>query len=356
MTEAIEVLVTGVGGGGVGAQILKALRLADTQYEITAVDLSSSASGFRSADHAETIPAASASSYVDAILDVCERRRVRVVFPGSEPELEQLSSHRDSFADRNILLPINTASLIETCFDKYRTMEALSAFGFAVPAYMQISTIQEASMFGHLPAVLKPSVGGGGSAHVYLAQERDEFLAYANHLLGLFPEFIAQEYVGTTDREYTIGVLSNMEGAVVNSIALRREIMTAVGNKLREPNRSGRPELGPMLAISSGFSQGTIGRLSEVVDRCEEMARALKSCGPLNIQGRLFNDEIYVFEINPRFSGSTSIRAMVGFNEPDYFVRRYILGERIPAHFPYHHGVIMRELTETLLEISDEPE
>ena len=62
-----------------------------------------------------------------------------------------------------------------------------------------------------------------------------------------------------------------------------------------------------------------------------------------------------MFEINPRFSGSTSIRAMVGFNEPDFFVRRYVFGDLVPVHFPYHHGVIMRELTETLLEISDEP-
>jgi len=356
MTKAVQVLVTGVGGGGVGAQILKALRLADTHYEITAVDMSSNATGFRSADRAETIPAASTSGYVDAILDVCERHRVRVVFPGSEPELKQLSSHRESFADRNIFLPINTASLIETCFDKNRTMEALGACGFAVPAYMQISTIQEASMFDHFPAVLKPSVGGSGSANVYLAQEQDEFLAYANYLLRMFPELIAQEYVGTADHEYTIGVLSNMEGAVVNSIALRREIMTGLGNKVREPNRSGRPELGPFLAISSGFSQGTIGRFSEVVDRCEEMARALNSCGPLNIQCRLFNEEIYVFEINPRFSGSTSIRAMVGFNEPDFFVRRYILGDLIPEHFSYRRGVVMRELTETLIEISEDPE
>ena len=356
MTESVQVVVTGVGGGGVGAQILKALRLAETPYEITAVDMSSTATGFRTADHAETIPAASASEYVDALLDVCERHGARVVFPGSEPEVKKLSSHQERFADRNIVLPINTASLIETCLDKHRTMDALRGLGFAVPAYMQISTIEEASSFDHFPAVLKPSVGGSGSAHVYLAQERDEFLAYASHLLRLYPEFIAQEYVGSVDSEYTIGVLSDMEGTVVNSIALRREIMTGLGNKVREPNRSGRPELGPFLAISSGFSQGTIGRFTEVVDPCEEIARALGSRGPLNIQCRLFNEQIYVFEINPRFSGSTSIRAMVGFNEPDFFVRRYVFGDPIPERFPYHHGVIMRELTETLLEISDELE
>ena len=356
MTGAVQVLVTGAGGGGVGAQILKALRLADTRYEITAVDLSANASGFRMADHTAAVPAAGEDGYVDAILEVCERHGARVVFPGSEPELKALSASRARFADRKILLPVNTRSLIDTCFDKNRTMEALRSCGFAVPMHQQISAIEDALTFDRFPVVLKPSVGGSGSAHVYLAQERDEFLAYARHLLQIFPEFIAQEYVGTVDHEYTIGVLSDMEGTVVNSIALRREIMSGLGNRLREPNRSGRAELGPILAISSGFSQGTIGRFHEVVDKCEEMARVLKSRGPLNIQCRLFNDDIYVFEINPRFSGSTSIRAMVGFNEPDFFVRKYVLGDQIPAHFPYHRGIVMRELTEALLELSETPE
>ena len=30
-----------------------------------------------------------------------------------------------------------------------------------------------------------------------------------------------------------------------------------------------------------------------------------------------------MFEINPRLSGSTSLRALVGFNEPDLLVKRF---------------------------------
>ena len=34
-----------------------------------------------------------------------------------------------------------------------------------------------------------------------------------------------------------------------------------------------------------------------------------------------------MFEINPRFSGTTSLRAMVGYNEPDVLIRHHVLGE-----------------------------
>jgi len=38
---------------------------------------------------------------------------------------------------------------------------------------------------------------------------------------------------------------------------------------------------------------------------------------------------VEIFEVHPRFSGSTSIRAQVGFNEPDLLIRNYIHGEPI---------------------------
>ena len=69
----------------------------------------------------------------------------------------------------------------------------------------------------------------------------------------------------------------------------------------------------------------------------------------MNIQCRLVGDKVYVFEINPRFSGTTSLRAMVGYNEPDLLVRKHILGEEIEKHFTYREGVILRSLKETLI-------
>ena len=59
-----------------------------------------------------------------------------------------------------------------------------------------------------------------------------------------------------------------------------------------------------------------------------------------------------VFEINPRFSGTTSLRAMAGYNEPDVLIRRHVLNEAIEPHFAYRSGVILRGLSETMLDES----
>jgi carbamoyl-phosphate synthase large subunit len=51
------------------------------------------------------------------------------------------------------------------------------------------------------------------------------------------------------------------------------------------------------------------------------MAETLKSSGPLNFQGRLVGDQFYIFEINPRFSGTSFMRALSAFNEADLWIK-----------------------------------
>lgn len=342
-------MVTGVGGGGHGEQILKALRMASTDYEIVGSDMSPISSGLAAVDHPYLLPPAADADYLPALLAVCRKHGVRALFHGSEPELRVMSARREEIRAAGIFLPINPPDVIAVCMDKLRTMEALESRGFNVPAYRRVRHLEDALAFGRLPAVLKPSVGGGGSANTTIVQTEGELACAVTQMLAVFPEFLIQAYVGTVDQEFTVGVLTDMDGNLLNSIGVKRAILSSLSNSIKTPNRSGDASLGPMLAISSGVSQGEIGPFPEVTRPCEELALALGAKGPINIQCRLVQGKVCVFEINPRFSGTTSLRAMVGFNEPDILIRRHVLGETIPIRFPYRSGVIMRGLAETLV-------
>jgi carbamoyl-phosphate synthase large subunit len=349
LSKGAVVLVTGVGGGGIGEQILKALRLAPQKYEIVGCDASPQSTGLLTVDHPYLAPPARDPAYVPSLLALCKKHGARAVFPGSEPELRVISENRAAFESAGVFLPINPHQVIETCLDKDKTTQFLSAHGFATPRSVRIDEEADLAKVDFFPAVVKPYLGGGGSSDVTIAQDPGELLALAKLLLLGGRKLVVQEYVGTPEGEYTVGVLTAMDGRVLHSIALRRFILSALGNRLKTPNRTGRAELGPTLAISSGISQGEIGPYPEVTKVCEEIAAALGSRGPLNIQVRFVNGKVYVFEINPRFSGTTCMRAMVGYNEPDLLMREF-LGERIEARFPYRSGVILRGLQETLLE------
>lgn len=66
---AINVLVTGVGGGGHGEQILKALDLSTLELKLYGADMNAVSIGFASVEEAFVLPATGDPGYLDALLD-----------------------------------------------------------------------------------------------------------------------------------------------------------------------------------------------------------------------------------------------------------------------------------------------
>jgi carbamoyl-phosphate synthase large subunit len=348
VANLIPVLVTGVGGGGHGHEIVKALRLAG-RYRLVGVDMNEASVGFVDVDEAYVIPPATDPDYIEILLEICKRKQIKVVFHGSEPELKVISQQRHQFASMGVLVPINTPQVIELGMDKWQTMSFLKGCGFPIPTTKRIMSEEEISLDFPLPAVVKPFIGGGGSNNTFLVQDADEVLFACRFLLRQGLGVLVQEYIGTPDDEYTVGVLCTLDGELISSIALRRYILSGLSNRIKVPNRSTRKELTPVLAVSSGISQGVIDDFPDVRRACEAIAAAIQSRGPLNIQCRFVNGTLYPFEINPRFSGTTYIRALMGLNEPDLMIRHHLLGEVIPKPVQYQFGRVLRGLREEVI-------
>ncbi len=352
MKRDIFVMVTGVGGGGHGEQIIKALRLAKTRYKIIGSDISSCSKGLKEVDYPYIVPKATDPDYLDSIMRICRKHKVRALFHGSEPELIIMSRYRDLIESENIFLPINPQHVIDTCMNKFKTFEFLNAHGFSCPRTHVLSKLNDLSEWTEFPAIIKPFLGSGGSAHTFIVQNKWEAQAILKYMSSsrAASQIIIQAYKGTSESEFTVGVLFDMEGKLINSIAVKRNLTSSLSCRIRIPNRTKQRKFGSNLSVSTGISQGLIGKYPLITRPCERLAKVLGVKGPLNIQCRLQDNQVYVFEINPRFSGTTSLRAMVGYNEPDILIRRHVLGEKIKVHFPYKSGTIVRGLCETFFD------
>jgi carbamoyl-phosphate synthase large subunit len=343
------VLVTGVGGGGNGEQLVKSLRYAERNYRVIGADLTLDAARQSGADACIALPRANDPGYTPALLAACKQHGVEVILPGSEPEMRVLARDAALIRSQVKLLAVNDAELIETCSNKFKTTQFLQAHGFACPRSWLIDSLQASEQIDLFPIIVKPVVGGG-SQNVYLIQDRDELVMILGYLLRYFENVLVQEYVGSADQEFTVGVLFDGDGHLIHSIALNRFILSALSNRLRVPNRTGRAELGEVLAISSGVSQGRVDAFPHVTEYCEQIGLALGARYAINVQCRCIDGQPYAFEINPRFSGTSSIRAMLGFNEPDLLIRKHVLGEEIPLRAPYRHATVLRGLKEVIVE------
>jgi len=348
----INVLVTAMGGGGHGEQILKAIKLAEKgRYWVLGADANPNCPQFDMVDQSAVLPFANAPDYMERLYELIEKYQIKALFHGCEPELKIFAKHREAIEARGVFLPINPTEVIDLCMDKGETNRRLTELGFDSPRFTIIKNRSDLTTIDWFPVVVKPSVGGGGSANVYIAQNLRELNGLAEYLeLGENQiVFFIQEYVGTPDEEYTVGVLHDMDGEYINSIAVKRALTGQLNIRMSVPNRTGKVVLGPKLVISSGVSQGEIGRFPRVTEQCKAIAEAIGAKGPLNIQCRLVDGVVKVFEINPRFSGTTSLRAMVGYNEPDVLMRKHIEHESPKKDFEYSEANIVRSLIETKL-------
>ncbi|MCD4742023.1 MAG: ATP-grasp domain-containing protein [Desulfobacteraceae bacterium] len=345
--KRISVLVTGVGGGGVGQQIIKSLKLSKSNYEIIGTDIFPISKGLMEVDYPYTVPRATEKNYIDCLTAIIKKHQVKVLFPGSEPELKVISEQREKISSMGIYLPINPNHVIKICLNKFDTNKFLKNNGFYYPKTFRISSIDCLKKVDFYPAIIKQNTGSSGSINVFIVQNISELISLSKYLfLTSSSPFIAQEYVGNANDEYTVGVLISNDGEIINSIAVKRMILSGLGNKTLIKNNTTNTKLGDYLAISTGITQGEIGKFPEVTKQCEKIAIKMGCRSTVNIQCRLVENKIFVFEINPRFSGTTSFRAMVGYNEPDILIKKYVLNENVENYFEYQAGTIMRGFEE----------
>lgn len=303
-----RILIAGIGGGSLGIEIAKSLSLAG-RHHVMGCDVSPLAFGHYS-ENCEKTFLVSADDYVDDLLRLCAEEGVEVIIPGANSPASLISAAQERFEAAGILVAANTPEVVALASDKARCFEKLAQLGVAIPSTSRISG--DAS-FGEIsyPCVIKPSSDSGGSAFVFFARDAGEAKLYSAYLMNNGKDVVAQEYVSHENGEFTVGVLSDAAGEIEGVIALKRVFPAKLSIMA-----SGRDFL-----ISSGVSQGHIGLYKDVCDVAVEIARKFQSRGPFNVQGRVdAHGRFLPFEINPRFSASTYLRTLAGFNEVDHFI------------------------------------
>ncbi|WP_293341343.1 ATP-grasp domain-containing protein [Parvibaculum sp.] len=326
-------MVAGIGGASLGTEIGKCLALAGN-YEAFGCDISPTAYGLYDGSFKETFRI-DRENYISDVINACHASGAIWLIAGGEQPTALLSAAEAELADHGIALVANSPEIVRLFSDKAETFRKLGAAGFPIPR-TRLADGTEAIFAVGLPCIIKPATGSGGSASVFFAVTADEAHIYADFIRRSGGVPIAQEYVGLEEGEFTIGVLSLPDGNLAGSIALKRTLDAKLSLSYR--GRGG--------VISSGYSQGYIGDYCSLRQQAERIAETIGSRGPINIQGRVRDGVLIPFEINPRFSASTYLRALAGFNEIDIMLRFLIGGER-PGLLEVKSGWYLRSLTET---------
>ncbi len=324
MKRKYNFLITPLGGRNAGTEAFKGLKLTNIYNKIVATDITDFSYGKHVCRNFYLQPYASSSGYIKTIMKIVKKENIDIIIPGSDYELRALMNNWKKFREINVYLLINSPRVIDICMNKAKTMDFLkrNSFPFIKTRNLKIDKRNAVASFYELknelacPFIVKPNFYSGGSNAISIIQDKHDWNNLVEgSLRGSKQALIVQEYIDAADEEYTVGVMSDMSGGVISSFALKRDLSSAASVVLREKRKARKGKNKMPLIISSGISQGIASDFPEIRRFCENVAVKLKSTGPLNFQCRKCNGKIFIFEINPRFSGTTSIRAILGHND-----------------------------------------
>lgn len=317
-----RVLVTAV-GGNIGQGVVKALRAGRRDYFIVGTDMESRSAGFSVVDRACVTPGAGDDALAATLIEIVRAARIEAIYVCSPAELAFFSREQAALeAATGVRVLINPANVIRVGQDKFETATFLEAHGFASPetalAVDRAAVDRLIARWG-FPVIMKPR-GGWTAVNVFRLETR----AAIEAACVLVPELVVQRYLPDAEEEYTAGVVGSAAARTFAWIVLRRDLI-----------------------------QGTTYRTELVQDpavgaQMVALAQALGVEGACNFQFRAVDGQPFVFEINPRFSGTSGIRYLYGFNDPEMVFEHARLGQPIeqPVLRP---GVVLRYWNEVHL-------
>jgi carbamoyl-phosphate synthase large subunit len=332
-----KVLIAGLAGASLGTEILKCLSKAG-EYDIYGCDIASLAYGLYSSELVQSF-VIDRNNYIQSIVNICVANNIRYIIPGGEQPMVLLARFHEILKENNLVLVSNSFEIIELFSNKEKTFTYLNEIGVPTPRTQRVKNREDLRNMS-FPCIVKPSSGTGGSDSVFLATNLEECILYVELLIKNNREVIVQEYIDIDEGEFTIGVLSDSKANIIGSVAMKRIFDSKLSIAYK----------GTKGLISSGYSQGLIADFKEIRLQAEIIAKKVGSKGPFNIQGRLKNGILIPFEINPRFSASTHLRNLAGFNEIHLFLKNLILGENI-FEWKLNEGYYLRSFDETFIPL-----
>ena len=257
--------------------------------DVIAADASRLSAAARIADHAELVPGCTHPDFIDAMIELCVRRRAGLIVPTIDTELITFAANRDTFAAAGIVVSVSGGHAVEMAIDKIRFHAWLVANQLPTVATTTLEAALRDRVKWPLPLVVKPARGSSSIGVSVARTERD--LEFRSSEFGLIAQQLA---LGS---EYTADAWADQTGRC-RCVVLRRRVEVRAG------------EVSKAVTVRWPALEALITR---VVDSLPT------AYGAVTVQ--LFVEDgqpetARIIEVNPRYGGGYPLTWQVGAHFP----------------------------------------
>lgn len=234
------------------------------------------------------VPFGNQPNYLKIIGSLVKKWKIDCIVPGADEELLPLKNF--CVSQPNILAVIPDKEFISVCLNKKKLMAVLAKIGISRLLPYQTRTAVK------YPAIIKP-IFGRGSREVHAVNSSSQLAGYLKLYNKKFYEVLIQPYIG--GEEYTVSVIVNnlnkLIGVVPKKIILKKGI-----------TRAAVTEYNPLIKAV-----------------CKKIVDKMRPAGIFNVQLKVFENKVYIFEINPRLSTTAVLTDQAFGNEIELYFKYY---------------------------------
>ncbi|RZP19222.1 MAG: NAD-dependent epimerase/dehydratase family protein [Erythrobacter sp.] len=316
MSKVIRVLVT-CAGGGVGQSVVDSLKNYKETYFLIASDQRQYNFAIPDCDAFVELPSIFAPDYVQRVMKVCKDLDVDVLIPGHDQELELFALEREAFEAAGTAVVVSDHRLVKLLRNKLDWSREFRKKTDAVARSFSVDELPDRNDLP-FPMIAKPT-GGSASTGLHILHAAADAVDLPNDLVlqeFLFPPQSSPDYgvvKAAVDQKKALQVA---EVSVQLVYSLNGELLGRFASMNRLSN--GVPV--EIVPLDEDVIWNTVSQIEGILE-------GYNPRGPINLQGRVTDTGLVLFEMNPRFTGITGNRAQFGFNEVDAVCRNFVNGE-----------------------------
>lgn len=318
-------------GGGVGQSVISSCRLSRLPIHTIGLDTNPFAYGAYDCDQFEYIPSVHSENYISCLIDVCKSYSIDLIIPGLDDEILMFAQNKKRFESEGIKTIVSGQELIKLCRDKEQMSVVLNRVSNVFVSSYSKETITGDIESGKasFPLIAKPR-GGSASKGINIIHSHKDLAGIGKHHIIQELAIPAPE---DPNYQYYHRQIKKNKNPQVSEISI--QIVTDKhGNLLGKMASYNKLKDGIPIEVVPVDDK----RIWEVVDGLIPHFLELGLKGPLNIQGRLTEKGLKIFEMNPRFTGITGLRALMGFNEVESCLASWLDVKRDDISLKVNHN------------------
>ena len=243
--------------------------------------------------------------YIKKLLEISKKNFISIIIPTFDTELSVLKKNEKKFNDLDIKIIIGNNLLISLASNKLFLANWLESNNFNYIPSISLDKFRPKITKLNFPLILKPKFGWG-SRNITIFDDLPKLISFLKNNKIILSDYLLQNCISNDFKEFTGTVTISKNKNILGSFCSERIIIKGDSRIIY------------------------VKKYKSLENQMIKIAKKINTSGPINFQFKVMDGKIFIFEINARFSTTSYVRSVAGYNEPLIVLKDFMFDKYKP--------------------------